>query len=256
MQDIITKYISLFKKYTLSFHTENEIDNDNIDFKINHSLRVLGIAQEFFFDYTKDINELDKLNIFLASLFHDIGRFEQYKQFKTYSDSISKDHGDLGVDVLIKQQFLSELVGQEYIIEAIKYHNKIFIPSTVDDKAKEICHYIRDFDKIDILKSITRAFETNCISDVLSLHLINEPEKVSYKLIQELFNENCFINYNNLIYKNDMLIAMLSWFKQFNHKLSLNKVFEAMIPERILTLLPDDVKNEIFKYIEDIRNDL
>ena len=35
-----------------------------------------------------------------AALLHDAGRFQQYAEYKTFSDALSEDHAELGVKVI------------------------------------------------------------------------------------------------------------------------------------------------------------
>ena len=43
----------------------------------------------------------------IMALFHDIGRFEQYKQYRTFSDYRSEDHAALGVKVIKANRILN-----------------------------------------------------------------------------------------------------------------------------------------------------
>lgn len=258
MQLILDK-IQKFKEYTNTFFTENDFDNENISFKVEHSLRVLSIAQDFFFRNNNLMSDDDVISVLLASLFHDFGRFEQYKKYKTYADNLSVDHGVLGVNVLNETKIIEDCRDVEFILKAIEQHNKKEICMTLDEKAYNICTYVRDFDKIEIMTSITRAFETNMISEILSLHLINDSDKVSEDLLLTLasYNKNDFqyIDYSKMLYRNDMMISMLSWLYQFNYKESLQLIFDLHIPQRIITLLPDYCKTSVKNFVERILRD-
>ena len=39
-----------------------------------------------------------------AALFHDIGRFPQWKHYSTFVDSVSEDHALLGLEVLSRHK--------------------------------------------------------------------------------------------------------------------------------------------------------
>ena len=87
-----------FIKYTENFDLT---EKKHIELKQKHSLRVMEnskeIATRMGLDQEKDrIAELIGL--------HDIARFEQYKQFKTFSDAESFDHGDYGAKMLFTNQ--------------------------------------------------------------------------------------------------------------------------------------------------------
>jgi len=63
--------------------------------------------------------------------FHDIGRFEQYKHYKTFSDHRSENHAELGIIVLIKYNVLGipEEEIQKLIFCSIKKHDPSESPS-------------------------------------------------------------------------------------------------------------------------------
>ena len=105
---------------------------------------------------------LDKENIELAKLIgllHDIGRFEQIKQYNTFSDKDSIDHGKLGVEILFKQgkirNFIKSAKYDEIIKKAILNHNRKEIEKGLNPKELLHSKIIRDADKIDILYIMT-----------------------------------------------------------------------------------------------------
>ena len=82
----------------------------------------------------------------LCGLFHDISRFKQWAEYKTYVDLNSFDHGDMGYEIL------KELgIDNEIILISTKVHNKYEVPEELDDRTKLFCNITRDADKIDIL---------------------------------------------------------------------------------------------------------
>ena len=90
----ITKAKQEFKEYIKNYNPEDK----KIALKIAHIERTSHIARKI----AENLN-LDKEDIELAELIgllHDIGRFEQYTQYKTFSDLKSFDHGDYGVKLL------------------------------------------------------------------------------------------------------------------------------------------------------------
>ena len=85
----IEKAKKAFIKYTENYDLKVEA----IERKQKHSLRVMELS-------TKIATELklsqDEINLAtLIGLLHDIARFEQYTQYKTYRDVDSFDHGDM-----------------------------------------------------------------------------------------------------------------------------------------------------------------
>lgn len=123
----------------------------------------------------------------LCALFHDIGRFEQLKQYDTFLDHKSVDHASLSCKVLRENHVLDRLpeTDREAVLTAIENHNKLRIDPTVTAAASscpddaqslgapgpccsagevlELCRLIRDADKCDIF----RVFATDDMTDVV-----------------------------------------------------------------------------------------
>nr|MBP7563703.1 HD domain-containing protein [Candidatus Cloacimonadota bacterium] len=80
MKDLKT-YIQIFRDFVLEYRYENEADQRNIDLKLYHTERVLEIAQ-YLIEHLKSVIKPELIPLVeLSALFHDIGRFEQYRQF-------------------------------------------------------------------------------------------------------------------------------------------------------------------------------
>ena len=138
-----------FIKYVNKFDTKNF----NIKRKIDHSLRLMVISMKI-----AESLELDKKEVELATLIgllHDIGRFEQFTQYGTYNDRKSIDHGELGVEVLNRDNYIREFIKEDIYDEIIKKsiinHNQFKIEDGLTDKEELSCKIVRDADKLDIL---------------------------------------------------------------------------------------------------------
>ena len=143
-----------FDKYVKNYNSEDK----KIALKIEHIKRVSEISGII----SENLN-LDKENIELAKLIgllHDIGRFEQIKQYNTFSDKDSIDHGKLGVEILFKQgkirNFIKSAKYDEIIKKAILNHNRKEIEKGLNPKELLHSKIIRDADKIDMLHRACR----------------------------------------------------------------------------------------------------
>lgn len=137
------RFLNYIKQYNMS--------DSEIKLKKNHTIRVMNLCTEI----ATRLN-LSKKEIALATLcglLHDIARFEQIKTYQSYDDYSSIDHGDLGVEILRKDNFIREFnlkeENDELIYKVIKYHNKYALPPNLTEKEKLFCNVIRDADKID-----------------------------------------------------------------------------------------------------------
>lgn len=121
--------------------------------KVNHTLRVVDLCERIAISLdlsTEDV-ELAKL----CGLLHDIARFEQWKRYKTFADSKSIDHGDLGVEILKQDNFIrkfnKDISLDDLILKTVKNHNKYKIEEGLTEREKLFCNIVRDADKIDII---------------------------------------------------------------------------------------------------------
>ena len=133
MIGIFANAIEEFRKYII----ENYDPKDGmISLKIRHTYGVVD-ASEYI---AKSIG-LDNENIQLAriiALLHDIGRFEQAKQYKDYRDYKNIDHAELGVKILFEEGFIRKFIQDDkydnIILKAIKNHNKLEIEDGLNEE--------------------------------------------------------------------------------------------------------------------------
>jgi len=144
-----------FNDYVMNF----DLNEKMIEYKFNHSYRVLHQAEEICRSINTDTVERD-----LASniaLLHDIARFKQWTEYKTFDDFISFDHGDEGVKILFDEGLIKNFIidknDYDVIKKSIRNHNKYTIEEGLNERELLHSKIIRDADKIDILY----AFSTN-----------------------------------------------------------------------------------------------
>lgn len=117
----------------------------------------------------------------LIGLLHDIARFEQYTQFKTYKDLESFDHGDFGAQILGKdiRNYIETPQFDDIIIKAVKNHNKYKIEDGLTETEELYAKIIRDADKIDIFYESVEMFWKGKEHEV-------ESSKISEYVIQQI----------------------------------------------------------------------
>lgn len=174
------KYKSLFHNYANRY----DKSDGRVELKIIHTEAVVSIMDKIC--RMRHLPEHTSALAFLCAQFHDIGRFEQLKQFDTFLDHISVNHAVLSCRVLEENKILDELPenDKKKILTAIANHNKLEIDPTVYsaiDSAQdpqslqdareclELCKLIRDADKCDIF----RVFAVEDMNDV-----VGAPEEV------------------------------------------------------------------------------
>lgn len=231
-----------FKTYVDNY----DFSNDMISRKFYHTFRVVDYAKAIA--KSENLNEHDTNLAFICALLHDIGRFEQAKTYKTYNDLFSVDHGDLGYQILLKDDFISEFVtndtDKEIVLESVKNHNKYVINSSLDGQKLFFTKLVRDADKLDILDKQKQEITDN-------INFIDE-NAISFIKNHKLFKRDGHL-------KNDAteIVHSLSFVFDLNFKETLNIIKEKKMIERKLNVLQkhcdskivNDLKLELTDYI-------
>jgi len=176
-----------FDTYTHGFDSEDPMVQEGMDLKHDHTLRVC----ENILDIGRSLGLCaDDLHIAeTIALFHDIGRFEQYRRYKTFSDHQSEDHAALGITIIHNQKLLSGFDPEtaEIILHAVKHHNRFALPDETNGRPLFFLKMLRDADKADILRVMTNHYLTagNTRNPAISLSLPDTPE-ISDKIHEDL----------------------------------------------------------------------
>ena len=199
-----------FIKYTGKFNLQDE----NIDRKQQHSLRVMKISNQL----AKEL-ELNEEQIQLATLIgllHDIGRFKQYTEIGLGDNIEGFDHGDYGAKVLFEEGIIRKFIDtneyDEIIRKAIKNHNKFSIESGLTQEEMMFAKLIRDADKIDILYESVYIFYKNN-EDMVNKSILSE------KIYNEFMKKSSIKKEKNIILKYiDDIVCVLALIFDINYK--------------------------------------
>ncbi len=139
-----------FKNYVKDY----DISNPKIELKVIHTTKVAEISEDIAVSLKLEKEECDLA--WLIGILHDIGRFEQLRQYNTFADSISVDHALLGCDILFEDGLIrrfSDDTGEDALIRtAISNHSRYRIDENMDDRTRMFTNILRDADKIDIIR--------------------------------------------------------------------------------------------------------
>lgn len=159
-----------FQEYVNNY----DITKEMIRLKVEHTYRVSALCEQIAESIGLSKEEVDLA--WLIGLLHDIGRFEQQKNFGTFIDADSIDHAKYGEAILFHlemgqeagntlldqsanqssiciRDFVEEATEDEVIRIAVASHSAYRIPEKLDERTAMFCHILRDADKIDILKA-------------------------------------------------------------------------------------------------------
>lgn len=251
------------KKYFEKFLNDNfDINDEKISHKINHTYNVVENAK-----YLCKCLELDEINTELAmiiALLHDIGRFDQAKEMKTFREDITSfDHATLGVKLLFEKGEIKNYVDNELyypIIEkAIGNHSKYILDET-DMTDIEIlhCKIIRDADKID-------SFRSKTVDDIYTMSNITKDDIENSKVTEKVYNT--FKEHKTILSKDrqnglDIWVSYIAFiygleykgsYELINKKDYLNKLFNRF-EYKVDSQTMDELKNCAYEYLENKLN--
>lgn len=241
-----------FSEYTKSFYSSNEEDQRNIILKIEHTRNVrkniLQIAEGL--SLSKDRMRLAET----AALFHDIGRFPQYAEYKTFRDAISLSHGLLGKKTLIKEGVLERLPEdeRELILKVVNFHGAFSIPTTFEGETVLFLKMLRDADKVDIFRVFLEYYESppEERASATAFGVPDSPE-CSEIMLTNLHNREV-ASYMHIKTENDFKLMKLSWIYALNFDESIRMLQERGLIEKLISLLPQT--QEIEKTMDVLRN--
>ena len=144
----LEKARTFYKEYISNYNPENP----KIALKIAHIFRTAEKARKIATNL--ELSEEDVKLAELIGMLHDIGRFEQLKQYNTYNDRESFNHGEYGAKILFEDRLIEKFIeDRQYdriIYLAVINHNRDNIEDGLNDRELLHCKIIRDADKWDI----------------------------------------------------------------------------------------------------------
>ena len=218
-----------FENYVKNF----DMSIEWIKYKYEHTMRVVNYALEI--SDSINLSKEERKEIEVCALFHDIARFPQYQEFKTFNDAKTFDHGDKGAEILEENGYHDEV-----LLNVVRCHNKFAIPEEYDEKTKLYSRIIRDADKIDILDQVYNECTTsNYIlpKEIIDVFKRNETLKKAVKL-------DCDGNL-------EFMLKHLAFIFDLNYKYSFKFIRDKNIINRKLDSI---YKNNKYDWVEEIRN--
>jgi putative nucleotidyltransferase with HDIG domain len=243
----VSSFKTWFDDYTKSFYSGNPQDQQNIELKEFHTRRVCKEILDV--GNALDLNGEDLNLAEVMALFHDIGRFEQYARYGTFSDLKSEDHAILGVKVLRKTGVL-EMLGPstaDLILRCIAYHNRAFLPEDESVRCLFFARLLRDADKLDILRVVTDYYQrkTGDRNGAIELDLPDTLD-ISPEIYEDLLAKK-IVKTEYLKTLNDFKLLQMGWVFDVNFLRTFQLIQERHYIEMIRDALPRSKKiSEIY----------
>lgn len=234
--------------------------NPKIKLKIVHTYHVADIAERI----AKSISLSDEETDFawLSGMLHDIGRFEQLRQFDTFNDFISIDHAEFGADILFEGDKLIKNFAElspadlKLLEKTIRLHNKYRMPGDLDEKTLMFSNILRDADKVDILRVNIDTPLSEIYSvpedEILNSHIspmvldtaLHKTEVVQRKYsktpLDHLIGHSCLVF--ELVYKESYKIV-----KENDY---INKLLSFKANDKVVNQEIKEIRNRINQYID------
>ena len=222
MIDILKAEIA-FKEYLKNY----DVSDPKIALKITHTYEVLNSAK--YIAKKLDLSKEDYDLACLIALLHDIGRFEQLKEYDSYDDTLGMNHAEFGIKLLFEENYIRKFVEEkdfdEIIYKAIANHNKYKVDFTGFSE-REIMHakIIRDADKLDNFRvkekeSFVALFEEGMNEDKVG------KQDITDKIYKTFENHSLILSSDRVTYM-DHWVSFIAFIFDMNYNASLEFIKE------------------------------
>lgn len=228
--------IEVLKKYASGY----DLNILAIKNKFEHSLRVMELSEMIC--NKLELNDNIKYFAKEIALFHDIGRFRQWKLYGTYDDNNSTDHAKLSIAILHEEKILKKITTkvkeQRWITDSISGHNELSVSKVISQNSRILSRILRDANTIDIL--------SNLVNEKSDLNTCEENVSIS---IQRRFETKALANSNHINNFNDQIIYYLCYLFDITYPCSINYLKDKKIIEELEKKYSNKILDEYFKKI-------
>ncbi|BCS87421.1 HD domain-containing protein [Pseudodesulfovibrio sediminis] len=236
----LDRHIQTFTDFSTAYLSGNADKDYHIQLKIDHTMRVLDNAKAII--KGEGLNGRSARLSLLSALYHDIGRFPQFKQYDTFRDAHSVNHGRLGVLTLRTIPIPDSLDSADLRIlkAAVGLHNVKEINPNCPAFLKNVVNVVRDSDKLDIYDVVLDHLSITTDPKRIVIHSLEEhPTKYSDTVFKAVF-EGQTCDYSNLYYSNDFILLLVGWLFKLAFPTTISLLSERGCIDRIFALLPKD----------------
>lgn len=239
-----------FDSYVKPFLETDDEGKKNIHLKIEHTRKVCAVMTQLSEGEKLSLNEA---NIAAAiALLHDVGRFTQYRRWRTFRDSESDNHARLAIEVIEAENIMEGIDTAEQLLikEAVRFHNVLKPPAVVMSPTRQYIDLIRDADKLDIWRVfvdlLAQRPEERASAAMLGLEDL--PDTVSDKCIKAL-DSGLIVNLDTICCFNDFKLLQISWVYDLTTATSRRILLERGYIATLAATLPDrpDVRRAVSK---------
>jgi len=252
VQTILLKLKDWFEDYTSGFYSDEPMVQQNMMLKVEHTRRVCEAI--LMIGGSLDLSSENLSIAETCALLHDIGRFEQYKRYRTFLDHKSIDHAALGADVIQNLHVLDGIEPEmaEMIVRTVRFHNRAALPENQTSRGFLFLKLLRDADKVDIWRVVTEYYHRsgNQRNRSIELDLPDAPQ-VSDAVYDALMNKT-LVQISDLKTLTDFKLLQMGWVYDLNFPMTFRIVREKKFLESIRDALPTSSSRvqEIYKLVQ------
>lgn len=276
--DDLAKHEAWFKLYTERFIKDMTAADTNADtgplyLKVEHTGQVLENAKNIVVskEFLEQMSEAKKASektlgvshdgeiiyaCHVAALYHDIGRFPQYRDYGTFADALSVNHAKLSAQTLVREGILKmeSAFVRRMVVGAVAMHNRYALPKGINEVLKLVTDVVRDADKLDIVRIMAPQLSCACLEEarqkakqsacnkdgghnVVTMHVKDEPEKWSEAVVKDALAGRV-ARYTDMRYVNDFRIVIGTWVKELRFNASCEHLAKTGHIHKILEALP------------------
>lgn len=226
-----------FRDFTDGYRINGRLE-PMLQLKLEHTIRVAADARAI----AVGINWPEE-DICLAEaigLCHDIARFPQFRQYRSFSDADTVDHGALGVQTLERENLLEGVSTEQraLILHAVQHHNKKELPLRLAAQEEKYLRLIRDADRLDIFFICWDSIQSGQIHDhpeiIMNIDFYGPPTSV----VLEQFERGETIDYRGMKSMADRFILQLSWMHDLSYASTKRLVRDRGILQQFMDILP------------------
>lgn len=239
--DQLTGLEQWFERFVLPYCDTDPEGMENIRLKIEHTRRVCTAMGQLAEGERLSVN--DSLIAAATALLHDVGRFPQYRRWRTFRDRDSDNHARLAIDVIRREGLLRGLPAEEQLLieEAVRFHNVLAPPRKVKSPTRLFINLIRDADKLDIWRVFAEILTLPPAErpSAATLGFPDIPDAVSPDCIAALADGR-IIRLETVRSVNDFKLLQISWIYDLGFATSRRLLAERGYIELLAATLPEN----------------
>jgi len=253
----VVKFKTWFCDYVSRFYGDDPGQNKIYKLKEDHTFRVC--ENILVLGKSLHLSKEALTLVQIAALFHDIGRFTQYREYGTFNDKKSANHAKLGLKQLSFHKVLNGMPLDEKrsILTPIAWHNAFKLPHIKDDKLLLFVKLLRDADKLDIWNVVIDHYTQKDKQETITVLLdLPKNDHTCSKKILKALAERQLAQTSDLTCLTDLKLLQISWVYDLNFIESFRLVRERRVIEKIIRTLPDtdpikDAVATAIRYVEE-----